>query len=47
MKSLERNGLCEKSDHPEGLFTGEAGRAWAWAIVDRKLPKRLLGFNDL
>ena len=47
MKGLEKDGLVEKSDNPEGLWCGEAGRAWAWAVMDKGLPKRLLGYNDI
>ncbi|CAD0013371.1 hypothetical protein D6C84_01254 [Aureobasidium pullulans] len=47
MKGLEKDGLVEKSDSPESLWCGEAGRAWAWAVMDKGLPKRLLGYNDI
>ena len=47
MKSMEKDGMLEKSEAPESLWLGEAGRAWAWAVVDKGLPKRMLGFNDL
>ncbi|KAF2403826.1 hypothetical protein EJ06DRAFT_527427 [Trichodelitschia bisporula] len=47
MKLLERDGMMEKSDDPSGLWTGEAGRAWAWAVADKGLEKRLLGYNDI
>ncbi|KAF2099763.1 hypothetical protein NA57DRAFT_55706 [Rhizodiscina lignyota] len=47
MKSLEKDGMMEKSDDPAGLWTGEAGRAWTWAIADKKLEKKLLGYNDI
>lgn len=47
MKSLEKDGLLEKSDSSESLFGGEAGRAWCWAIADKGLEKRVLGYNDL
>jgi len=47
MKSMEKDGMLEKSSSPEGLFTGEAGRAWTWAVADRGLDKRILGYNDL
>ncbi|KAI1176968.1 hypothetical protein F4777DRAFT_231188 [Nemania sp. FL0916] len=30
-----------------GLYTGEAGRAWCWAVADKKLPKICLGYNDV
>ncbi|KAK8018811.1 hypothetical protein PG991_008001 [Apiospora marii] len=29
------------------LFTGEAGRAWIWAVADRNLPKTCIGLNDV
>lgn len=47
MKLLEKDDLMDKSENPESLWCGEAGRAWAWAVMDKQLPKRLLGFNDL
>ena len=47
MKSLDKDGMMEKSEDAEALWCGEAGRAWTWAVVDKGLPKRLLGFNDL
>ncbi|KAE9974698.1 hypothetical protein BLS_002943 [Venturia inaequalis] len=47
MKALERDGLMERSDDPASLWTGEAGRAWAWAVADKGLEKRLLGYNDV
>ncbi|KAH9961482.1 hypothetical protein BC827DRAFT_1383826 [Russula dissimulans] len=47
MARMEEEGLWEQSDNPEGLYTGEAGRAWAWAVVDREVGKRFLGYNDL
>ncbi|KAK4897710.1 hypothetical protein LTR27_004482 [Elasticomyces elasticus] len=47
IKSMEKDGLLEPSNAPESLFGGEAGRAWAWAVADKGLAKRILGFNDL
>jgi hypothetical protein len=32
IKALEKDGQLDKSDDPSGLWTGEAGRAWAWAV---------------
>ncbi|QIW95878.1 hypothetical protein AMS68_001396 [Peltaster fructicola] len=47
MKSMEKDGMLEKSSAPESLFMGEAGRAWVWAVADKGLNKRILGYNDL
>ncbi|QDS68127.1 hypothetical protein FKW77_010255 [Venturia effusa] len=47
LKALEKDGLMERSDDPASLWTGEAGRAWAWAVADKGLEKRLLGYNDV
>jgi hypothetical protein len=47
IEALGREGLLVKSDKPSGLWTGQAGRAWAWAIADRALEKTLLGYNDV
>ena len=35
------------SDSFVGLWTGEAGRAWVWAVADTKSARRLVGFNDI
>ncbi|KAI9837873.1 MAG: hypothetical protein M1837_002693 [Sclerophora amabilis] len=29
------------------LFTGGAGRAWAWAVADKDLPRTCIGYNDV
>jgi len=47
MKSMEKDGMLEKSSAPESLFGGEAGRAWTWAVADKGIEKRILGYNDL
>ncbi|KAK4565545.1 hypothetical protein LTR86_004162 [Recurvomyces mirabilis] len=47
IKSMEKDGLLDPSSAPESLFGGEAGRAWTWAVADRGLTKRILGYNDL
>ncbi|KAI0555102.1 hypothetical protein F4679DRAFT_151417 [Xylaria curta] len=30
-----------------GLYTGEAGRAWCWAVADNNLPRTCIGYNDI
>ncbi|TKA65811.1 hypothetical protein B0A49_06967 [Cryomyces minteri] len=47
LKSMEKDGMMEKSDDPSSLWCGEAGRAWTWAVADKGLEKRVLGYNDL
>lgn len=47
MRALKKRNLFRPSEQPESLFEGEAGRAWAWAVADLGLPKRVLGYNDL
>ena len=47
MKALARDGMMEPSDEPAGLYTGEAGRAWAWAVADGTLGCGFPGYNDL
>ena len=36
-----------RDDAFAGLYTGEAGRAWVWAVADAKLPRTCLGYNDV
>lgn len=47
IKAMEKDGVLEKSEDPSALWCGEAGRAWAWAVADKGLPKTFLGYNDL
>ena len=47
IKAMDKEGMMERSDDPGSLWTGEAGRAWAWAVADKNLEKRLLGYNDV
>ncbi|OAK93594.1 hypothetical protein IQ06DRAFT_299084 [Phaeosphaeriaceae sp. SRC1lsM3a] len=47
IKSMGKDGMLEKSDDPSALWSGEAGRAWAWAVADKELDKRFLGYNDI
>lgn len=50
-EALEAAGWLEsagRDDEFVGLYTGEAGRAWAWAVKDKELTgKPCIGFNDL
>ncbi|KAL9092904.1 MAG: hypothetical protein Q9159_000528 [Coniocarpon cinnabarinum] len=47
IKAMDQDGMMEKSDDPSALWCGEAGRAWAWAVADKRLEKRYLGYNDV
>jgi hypothetical protein len=47
IRSMEKDGMLEKSDNPSALYGGEAGRAWAWAVADKGLEKTFLGYNDI
>jgi len=47
IKAMDKEGMLGRSDDPSALWCGEAGRAWAWAVVDRGLEKRFLGYNDV
>jgi hypothetical protein len=41
-------GKAGRDDQFVGLFTGEAGRAWVWAVQDIGVSERpCIGFNDL
>lgn len=44
-----RNWLADAghTDRFAGLFGGEAGRAWVFAVADKALQKTCIGFNDL
>jgi hypothetical protein len=49
-EQLEVRGWLADAGHTDrfaGLFGGEAGRAWVWAVADKGLPKTCIGFNDL
>lgn len=48
-KGLEKGWLQDagRSDSFSGLFTGEAGRAWVWAVADKNLPRTCIGYNDV
>lgn len=42
-----RRSIYTESDSPLSLFTGEAGRAWVWAVANQGLEAKCLGYNDL
>ena len=47
---LEEQGWLEsagRSDEFAGLYEGESGRAWVWAVADKGLERTCIGFNDL
>jgi lantibiotic modifying enzyme len=46
--ALAKQDMLDEDEHrDDGLYTGEAGRAWAWAVVDKQLERTCIGFNDL
>lgn len=47
IKSMAKDGMLQKANDPSALWCGEAGRAWAWAVADKGLEKRFLGYNDI
>lgn len=47
VKSMAKDGMLQKANDPSALWCGEAGRAWAWAVADKGLEKRFLGYNDI
>jgi len=47
IKQMDKDGMLEKSDDPSSLWAGEAGRAWCWAVVDKGLERRFIGYNDI
>ncbi|KAI1423640.1 hypothetical protein F5Y12DRAFT_756426 [Xylaria sp. FL1777] len=36
-----------RSNDEAGLYTGESGRAWCWAVADKSLPRTCIGYNDV
>jgi hypothetical protein len=36
-----------RSEESASLYTGEAGRAWVWAVADKGLPRTCIGYNDV
>ena len=45
IEKLLQDGTPDKSR--VGLYTGEAGRAWCWAVADNNLPRTCIGYNDI
>ncbi|KAI3328959.1 hypothetical protein HD806DRAFT_548201 [Xylariaceae sp. AK1471] len=43
----ERTDDSASDSDKAGLYTGEAGRAWCWAVADKSLPRTCIGYNDL
>ncbi|KAI1100318.1 hypothetical protein F4804DRAFT_348640 [Jackrogersella minutella] len=49
-EAMEKGGWLRdagRGDEFVGLFTGEAGRAWAWAVAAGRGERVVIGFNDL
>ena len=48
LETVGRLAEAGRDDQFVGLYTGEAGRAWAWAVKDKQLAEKpCIGFNDL
>ncbi|KAI0450895.1 hypothetical protein F5B21DRAFT_410087 [Xylaria acuta] len=45
VEDLTRNSSRDADN--AGLYTGEAGRAWCWAVADKNLPRTCIGYNDI
>lgn len=45
-KGVEEGWYIEGSD-PYGLFCGEAGRAWGWAVIDAGKDLGIIGYSDV
>jgi len=40
-------GIFTQSDSPLGLLCGEAGRAWVWAVAEKRMERRFLGYDHV
>ncbi|GAW22852.1 hypothetical protein ANO14919_123980 [Xylariales sp. No.14919] len=49
MGSEAMEELTQDSTHDDmaGLYTGESGRAWCWAVADKGLPRTCIGYDDI
>ena len=43
----KKSGSYFEGDDPYGLFCGEAGRAWGWALLESNSDKRMIGYTDV
>ncbi|KAI4156046.1 MAG: hypothetical protein L6R39_001162 [Caloplaca ligustica] len=43
----KKEGWYVEGDDPYGLFCGEAGRAWAWAVLDLGKDMGIIGYSDV
>ncbi|KAI4122915.1 MAG: hypothetical protein LQ338_005548 [Usnochroma carphineum] len=42
-----KEGWYHSGSDPYGLFCGEAGRAWAWAVLDAGSDMGIIGYSDV
>ncbi|ETS82909.1 hypothetical protein PFICI_04785 [Pestalotiopsis fici W106-1] len=47
MKKLGWMKEKTRNEESASLYTGEAGRAWVWAVAEMNLPRTCIGYNDL
>ena len=47
IEELTRKGVYIPGDDPYGLFRGEAGRAWSWAVLSSGSDMGMIGFSDV
>lgn len=47
IKKGKNEGWYIEGSDPYGLFCGEAGRAWAWALVQSGKDLGIIGYSDL
>ncbi|KAL8702947.1 MAG: hypothetical protein Q9201_003876 [Fulgogasparrea decipioides] len=43
----KKEGWYIQGDDPHGLFCGEAGRAWGWAVLDTGKDMGIIGYSDV
>ncbi|KKY17382.1 putative lanthionine synthetase c-like protein 1 [Phaeomoniella chlamydospora] len=47
LQEIDYRGDDHGIDGYLGLYSGEAGRAWAWAVMDLELFDKFIGYNDI